>query len=347
MANYTGNPGDDTYPGTNQSDTISGGDGNDTLGSSSAPLGNGDDTIYGGNGNDTIYGGNGNDVLAGENGNDTMSGGSGDDTVAGGEGNDTICSDNGNDTVSGAEGNDTLSGGHGEDTFKYSFTLEQAEGASPQTYSAFLLDTLDKTADSLTQDEFSTTYSAWLNYLVFGGEDTGGNTWEGLVSYLDWEGDVTIGLNQNDYYGSQPHVSVNGTAMDLDAIFGNAEHFTWTKGKASQTRTFWDLDDGYDWGDETIVTSDDGKDVVTDFKADEDALFFTIDVDGTPDDSQKATLAEAFKAQFDVVTGDFDGDLIAEGDVDTQMVLDDGTSITLIGYSGGEAIWNHVELNYA
>jgi hypothetical protein len=134
--------------------------------------------------------------------------------------------------------------------------------------------------------------------------------------------------------------------MDLDAVFGSAEHFTWTKGKASQTRTFWDLDEGYDWGGGTTISSDDGKDLITDFKPDDDMLCFTIDVEGTPDESQQALIKDAYKAPFAITTGDFDGDATAEGNVDTKMVLDADTSITLLGYAGGEDIWGHVEFNY-
>lgn len=322
MATYNGDDSDDIYSGTNQADTIYGEGGNDTLGSSTAPLGNGDDYIDGGTGNDTLYGGNGAD------------------TLLGGEGNDTLLGGNGPDTLIGGAGDDTLTGGNGADTFQYSYTLEVGAGNSaPQSYTAYLAE-LGVTLDS--QNVFSTTYSAWLNYLVFGGEDG----WQGLVEHFGWEGEVTIGLNQNDLGGSQPHILVDGVQQDLDAIFGDVETFSWTKGKATQTRSFWDLDGDYDWGGTTTVSSDDGKDTITDFKpGDGDKLFFTVDIEGDGTGlttEQEATLVDTFKAQFEIAVAEFGGTV---GD-DTRLTLDDGMSITLLGYAGGEDVWNYVEFDF-
>lgn len=264
-------------------------------------------------------------------------------------GNDTIDAGNGDDTLIGGAGDDTLTGGNGADTFKYSYTLEVgAAGSAPQSYAAYLTD-LGVSLDS--QSTLATTYTAWLNYLVFGGDDG----WKGLAEHFGWEGEVTIGLNQNDLDGSQPHILVDGVQQDLDAIFGDVESFSWTKGKATQSRSYWDLDDSYDWGGETTVSSTDGKDTITDFKPlvedDEtgemvanDKLFFTVDVDDAllGDTAALEAAEAAFKAQFDVTTGNYD----AGSTTDTRMTLDDGMSITLLGYAGGEDVWNHVEFNF-
>jgi len=301
---------------------------NGTAGDDIIHAGNGDDIVYAGDGNDTIYGGNGKDTLYGEAGNDTIDGG------------------NGKDTLIGGEGDDTLTGGNGSDQFNYAFTMETSSGgsAAPQSYAAYLSELGLTTLDS--QNVFSTTYTAWLNYLVFGGDDG----WQGLADLNGWEGDITVGLNQNDHDGEQPNISINGIQQDLSDIFGKPKDLSWTKGKATQERTYWDLDGDYDWGGATTVSSDDGKDTITDFSAaDKDKLFFTIDAEGTPDAGQQAALITEFKDKFTITTGEFGGNT----DPDTKMELDDGDtdpsndmSITLLGYAGGEDIWDHVEFAF-
>jgi len=256
----------------------------------------------------------------------------GKDDITGSDGADTINAGNGEDKLTGGAGDDALTGGNGADQFNYSFTLTTSSGVEPQSYADFL----GTDPAFQTQNEFSTTYSAWLSYLVFGGEDG----WHGLVDYFGWEGEVTIGLNQNGAGDSAPHISVDGVLQDLDAIFGDGQKVTWTKGKATQTRTFWDLDNDYNWGSEAAVSSEDGNDTVYDFKtADGDKLFFTVDVDGSvPADTTQ--LEADFQSQFAITTGDFNND----GQVDTKMVVEGEMSITLLGYGGGEAdVWNHVE----
>jgi hypothetical protein len=278
--------------------------------------------------------------------------GNGKDIIDGLGGDDVINAGNGTDTLIGGSGDDTLTGGNGGDTFSYNFTMTASTSSSaPQSYAAYLAE-LGLTLDS--QNVFSTTYSAWLNYLVFGGDDG----WGGLAEKFSWQGEVTIGLNQNGTGEDHPHISVDGVAMDLDDIFGNAESLSWTKGKATQTRTFWDLDEDYDWGGETTVSSADGNDTVVDFKVDadpskSDMLFFTIDVTvdlTTLTDEKKAVLIDEFKDKFTVTTGSFGGDSAT----DTKMVLDDGDevttndmSITLLGYDGGDSIWGYVEFSFA
>jgi Ca2+-binding RTX toxin-like protein len=383
MATYPGTDGNDTYAGTNQADTISGlggddtlsggnqndmisgGDGNDVLngenhddmlngdaGNDTLNGGTGNDSLDGGTGNDSLSGGTGNDSLDGGTGNDSLDGDQGEDTLNGGGGNDTLTGRTGSDDLTGGSGDDTLSGGNDPDDFNYNFTMETSTGSAPQSYADYL-GSLGLQSSTLTQNEFSTSYSAWLNYLVFGD----GADWQGLVEKFGWEGEVTVGLNQNDYSGSQPHINVDGVMQNLDDIFGDAEHLTWTKGKASQERTFWDLDDDYAWGGETSVSSDDGKDTIIDFKpADGDMLFFTIDIEGDPallTNDEKDSLKDEFKSKFSIASGDFDGDATVEGAVDTRMTLNDGDAnasndmaITLLGYNGGAAIWTYAEITF-
>ncbi|MBS3996061.1 MAG: hypothetical protein KGZ67_01800 [Hydrogenophaga sp.] len=287
-------------------------------------------------------------------GNGTFDGNpNGKDNITGGDGADTINAGNGNDVLTGMGGNDLLTGGSGADTFKYGFTMSTGStGTAPQSYADYLAAS-GKTTAGLSQSEFSTSYSAWLNYLIKGGEDTNGNVWEGIAAQLGWEGTVTIGLNQNGAGDSQPHVMLDGVMMDLSDVFGSTGTVTWTKGKATQERSFWDLDPSYFEGSATTVSSADGQDTITDFKvADGDKLFFTIDIEGdgtglTPE--AEAALVAEFKAKVAVTTGDYAGDT----SIDTRMVLDDGDldasndmSITLVGYAGGDDVWNHVEFSF-
>lgn len=332
--------------GTNQADTLDGTSGDDTINGMQ-----GNDTLNGLQGNDTLNGGTGDDTLNGGDGNDTLNGDVGNDKLFGDAGNDTLNGGNGNDELTGGAGNDTLAGGSGEDELNFSFTMSTSGGSGPQSYADYL-DSLDLDPSSLTQDQFSTTYTAWLNYLVFGD----GDTWEGLASMFEWEGEITIGLNQNDYDGSQPHISVDGVQKDLNDLFGDPEHFTWTKGKASQTRTYWDLDPEYDWGGGTTVTSADGHDTATDFNAANDVLNFTIDVDGDGtllSDAEQAALILEFKDHVTVTTGAFGGD----ASTDTKLVLNDGDadssndmSVTLLGYNGAldgaDPVWTHVNFTF-
>lgn len=286
-------------------------------------------------------------------GNGTFDGKSqGKDDITGGAGADTIDGGNSDDVLTGLGGDDLLTGGNGADTFKYGFTLTTGSASpAPQSYADYLA--ASGQSASLSQSGFSTTYSAWLNYLIKGGEDTNGNVWEGIAAQLGWEGTVTIGLNQNGAGDSQPHVMLDGVMMDLDDLFGDTGTVTWTKGKATQERSFWDLDPAYFEGSATTVSSADGKDTITDFKVDDgDKLFFTVDIEGDGTgltSEQEADLVAEFKAKMAVTTGDYAGD----ANTDTRMALDDGDldasndmSITLVGYAGGDDIWNHVEFSF-
>jgi Ca2+-binding RTX toxin-like protein len=100
MAEFNGNPGDETIAGGTDDDLLLGQLGNDML--------------FGGDGDDGLDSGDGDDELYGENGNDLLLGRSGQDTLTGGEDDDIL---------EGEAGDDILQGGFGADTFVFSTIL--------------------------------------------------------------------------------------------------------------------------------------------------------------------------------------------------------------------------------
>jgi serralysin len=92
-------------------DTITSGDGFDTIHG-----GDGDDRLWAGNGNDLAFGGAGNDMIGGMEGFDTIWGGGGNDIIWGGGWSDTLGGAQGNDSIMGDNGNDLVWGGDGNDT---------------------------------------------------------------------------------------------------------------------------------------------------------------------------------------------------------------------------------------
>lgn len=281
-----------------------------------------------------ILGGEGDDILIGSDVDDGLGIAyiaNVDDLIVGGDGNDEIV---------GGEGFDFLVGGEGEDTFYYSLSFDgSGDGpvraireytgtvavelsAGPQSYSEYL-GTLGLTASTLGQSDFSTSYTTWLNYLVYGD----GDAWLGLVEDFGWEGStIEIGLNQNDYFGTQPQITVNGEVADLDAVFGEAQHFSWMRGKTTQERTYWDVDPAYG-GEDASGSSADGHDFIYDFVSGEDQLFLFV---------ERLTRTDTYTEEdlfnlFDVTLVDSDEDGVAES---TVLTLSPEMSITLYGYTG-------------
>ena len=83
--------------------------------------------------------------------------------------------------------------------------------------------------DGTSQSFFSTHYTAWLSHLV--------DTYH-LGHDVNADGKVSVDLNQNDPNGTP---IVEGlTQAELSALFGAREDFTWTQGKATQTRYYSD-----------------------------------------------------------------------------------------------------------
>jgi len=145
------------YLGKGFADHLLGGDGADVIHG-----GSGDDRIYGGNGDDLLYGDHGQDYLFGGAGDDTIDGGGdiflpylddvtpasmraliayqdstnfvyaglGNDTVRAGFGDDTVYGGRGNDMIFGQMGNDRLKGGAGNDTIDGGLGLDVISGGA-------------------------------------------------------------------------------------------------------------------------------------------------------------------------------------------------------------------------
>lgn len=103
--------------------------------------GEGDDQIYLGEGGDTVLGGLGADIVFTGAGDDVIDGGAGDDNLNGEAGNDTIDGGDGKDTISGGAGDDTIDAGAGDDVIKAGPGVDQVDGGEGY-------DTLDLSAAS-------------------------------------------------------------------------------------------------------------------------------------------------------------------------------------------------------
>ena len=95
-----------------------------------------------------------------------------------------------------------------------------------------------------SQSTFSTTYTAWLKTAVLA--DTDVKAWLGTkLSATDLalfnSGSWTVDLNQNSTSDAAYIKFSNGDTFSLNDLFGGAkEDFSWTQGKATQTRWFFD-----------------------------------------------------------------------------------------------------------
>lgn len=103
--------------------------------------GEGSDQIYLGDGNDKVLAGLGNDIVFAGAGNDVVDGGAGDDSLNGEAGNDTIDGGDGNDTISGGVGDDVIDAGAGDDLIKAGPGVDTVDGGEG-------FDTLDLSAAS-------------------------------------------------------------------------------------------------------------------------------------------------------------------------------------------------------
>jgi hypothetical protein len=250
----------------------------------------GDDLVVGNVGDDTLYGGDGEDFLFGTGGDDVLVGGAGMDVLIGGA------------------GHDTLTGGEGADKFQFAFEMTEVT----ESFAAWLESQSLQTED-WTQAFFASNYTGYLEYLV-------GKYSLGLDT--DGDGKISVGLNQNDPYGT-PHIE-GMTEEELSSMFSEAEGVMVYTGKKLTERFY---SETFSTGDDAGgVTSFDGFDVITDFNAEEDCLEFTGL--GTKDQFS----FEQFKTFFAVTEIDQDGDGVAE---DTAVSLQNGDwGVMLCGVTG-------------
>lgn len=221
----------------------------------SLDLTEGDDIHLAGNGDDQIHGLGGRDLINGGNGADTVDGGAGQDVLDGGRGDDEL---------RGGEGDDRLSGGSGADVFQYTFTVQPAPVESftgwliARGFGSAVID--GELADGTPQNFFAVHYSAWLDELI---------ATHGLGADTDGDGLVSAGLNQNDPLGTPWIEGLSGE--ELAALFGNRDSVILKTGSTSQERFY---SDTFSLG-QTLISSLDGHDTITDFKPGTDRLEFS------------------------------------------------------------------------
>ena len=126
-----GGNGNDLLQGGGGNDVLDGGADNDTL---YGELGN--DTLNGSTGNDVLDGGDGNDSLTSGTGSDTLRGGRGADYFLTSTGFAVLLGDEGADTFESGEGQETISGGAGADEFWF-LNNTVSETAAPDVITDF------------------------------------------------------------------------------------------------------------------------------------------------------------------------------------------------------------------
>jgi Ca2+-binding RTX toxin-like protein len=238
-----GDPDNNSVVGLNGNDILVGFEGDDNLigGSGDDQLfGNtGNDYIAGNSGNDLAFGGQGNDYIIGEAGDDLLSGEDNEDIISGGDGNDFLFGNRGLDRIDGGRGDDSIFGGQNEDTLTGSFGNDIVSGER--------------------------------------GNDTiqGGN--EDDILFGNSENDLLDGSSGNDilYGGQDQDILYGGTGNDQlygdvgnDNLNGGAGDDTLTGGAGEDTLT------GGDGSDRFTVVNDGSIDIITDFVAGTDKLFF-------------------------------------------------------------------------
>lgn len=263
-------------------------------------------------------------VIIGDEQDNTLSGGRGDDLLIGGAGDDTL---------SGGPGN-------GNDTFQFDFFFEGSGegGEAPLSFINWLDDGYDIV--NMSQGDFSSQYTNWIKYLVDG--------WLRDL-YEDIPDDYIIDINQNDANGN-PYIEGISEAQ-LAEVFGDASKIIITAGRNDKERYYSDLHNDFDWGGETVLTSNDGDDTITDFKNNPnndnqtDMLRFVVEnPDDWNQDGQNAL--EYVKSFFEIEYTDVNDDGL--DDFINIRLKDESWSVT-IDYSEHlqeERIWDAIEIGY-
>ncbi|MES2938625.1 MAG: hypothetical protein V4864_13145 [Pseudomonadota bacterium] len=231
------------------------------------------------------------------------------DVVLGLEGHDLINGLAGDDTLIGGAGSDTVSGGSGADLFVVDIAPAVVQGGD-SSFVGWLaeMDIAIPPAGSITQGQFSSAYTGWLENLV--------------ATYhlgMDVNGDGTIGvdINQNDPFGTP---QIEGlTQPQLNAMFGERASVDVITGNHLTTRYF---SDAFTVGATTQIVGSSGTDLVLDFsRAEGDKLAIS-----------GATAADLAGTHWSMVETDANGDTVT--DTVIRSLDDPGFSVTLLGHTG-------------
>lgn len=247
-------------------------------------------------------------LVYGTSSSETLTGTADMDDIHGWAGNDILLGLAGNDILTGGLGNDTMTGGTGADTFVFGFQVETMAGGS-SSFSGWLtsLGYGGLLADGISQANFSTAYTAWMNYLV--------DTFH-LGSDVNGDGKISVEINQGSA-SATPWIEGVSQA-DLNAMFGARTGIDVQTGRVMHERYY---SDSFMVADRTCLSMTSGNDLVMDFnRAEGDNVQFN-DV-----------TAEQYQQLFQVAEVDVNSD----GQLDTVITstCDANFKITLLGVTG-------------
>lgn len=231
------------------------------------------------------------------------------DVVLGLEGQDVINGFAGDDTLIGGAGSDTLSGGTGADLFVVAIAPAVVQGGA-SSFVGWLADMgiAVPPAGSITQGQFSSAYSGWLQHLVA--------TFH-LGTDVNGDGTIGVDINQNDPFGT-PHIE-GMTQQQLSAMFGTRAAVDVITGNHLTTRYF---SDTFSVGTTTQIVGSSGTDLVLDFnRAEGDKLAIS-----------GATAADLAGTHWSLVQTDANGDAVL--DTVIRSMDDPAFSVTLLGHTG-------------
>lgn len=323
---------------------VNSGDGNDTVNASDydETVGGieingqaGDDLITGSNADDDLDGGGDDDVISGLGGDDDILGGTGDDEISGGSGNDDITP--GDDT--GALGGDSVDGGSGNDVINFSGSqlgendtvLGGSDDGSTVTVGgqSFVGDTISLSGNTGSSSTLGGDVDGIENIVIGNGANPGSPPARALA-------ELTFGGG----FDQEETITVTGLGDSLDDTFVDArlndgdEEVIFNAGAGNDTFAGGDGDDSFTGGagnDESTggagtdsLVGDSGNDIlrgnsgddILEGGADDDQLIGDAGADlltgGAGEDTFVALDAAASGAGFDTITGEYDGDTVAD-----------------------------------
>ena len=234
------------------------------------------------------------DVMNGGKGDDTLDGGGGDDILNGGAGADTLYGGDGEDQLNGGSGNDILDGGEGDDV------LNGGGGSDTFVF------------------HFSLSSSGTMTYTYPDGPTYDDPTPTTEPSTTTWSPTVNAQWNNytndvNNWYDQN-----NGDTIDT-----NPDPETTTLTNPGGNLINYTSDDTITVAGELAITDSDGNDTVTQFQSNTNNMD-KIELHGITKDQALAL--------FTYVTGDFDGDGVADdGRIAWEGATDDADgSITFL-----------------